>query len=169
MKLVWTKSKLPASVLIRAITGEDCSHFAIVFESSAKGLMFHSNFLGVHPQFYTTALKSMEVVHEMDIPVTLEIEDIIWDRAVQMYDGKSYDYLGAIYIGYRKLLSRLFGIEKPKTNPLASADKFYCDEIYEIFHGLEGFPPITAGDGLLTPGELFEKVTQYLNKVQGQE
>lgn len=158
MKLIWTKSSLPASKCIRCVTGEDCSHFAIVFESSAKGLMFHSNFLGVHPQFFQTALKSMEIVHEISIPTSLEIEDVIWDRAVNFYDGKDYDYLGALYLGYRKILARLFKIKMPEKNPLASADKYFCDELYEIFHDLEGFPKIEASSGLITPHELYEKL-----------
>jgi hypothetical protein len=160
MRLVWTKSSLPLSVVIRAVTGEDCSHFAFVFESAAKGIMFESNLLGTHPKFWANAQKHLTVVHEIDLPMSTEDEDRLWDIVVQHYDGKSYDFLGIVYLGLCVLRERLFKIKRPNSNAWASSDKFFCDEIYAAINqlGLNSIPIIDAANGMDTPHDVFEKV-----------
>lgn len=161
MKLIWTKSNLPLSLLIRAVTGEDCSHFAFVFESQAKGLMFESNLLGTHPRFLETEFKSrwrFTIVHQRDIPMTPEMEDAIWDRVVSRFDGKGYDYGGAIYLGWWKLLNRLFGVALPKTNKWASDDLYFCDEVYIALKGVPGVPQSNVGTGMETPHDLWKEI-----------
>lgn len=162
MRMVWTKSKLPVSLLIRAITGEEASHFSIVFESAAKGLMFESNLLGTHPKFFRTALKSLVVVQEKKFEVPIEVEDAIWDLVVQKYDGKSYDIKGALYLGWRILLQRAFKIPRPKVNAWGSPDRFFCNEVYEIFNSFpEHFPNIEVINGMDTPHDIWEKLKDW--------
>lgn len=161
MKLVWTKSNLPLSVVIRAVTGEPCSHFAFVFETAAKGLMFQSNFLGTHPKFWANAQKHMEIVHEINIPLPIEIEDAIWDAIVEKYDSKPYDLGGMVYLGWRILLLRLFNRPLPDKNPWANDDSFFCDEVYDVFNSVEGFIQLPVGNGMDTPEMVWQKLKDW--------
>lgn len=161
MKLVWTKSKLPLSVIIRLVTGEDCSHFAFVFESAAKGLEFESNLLGTHPKFWANSQKSLTVVHEKDVSLSVELEDKLWDNVVQKYDDCPYDYLGFFYLGWRILLKRLFKIPMPLKNAWSQKGTYYCDEIYQAFSCIPGFPLILADGGMKTPHDLWLKLKDW--------
>ena len=156
MKLIWTKSNKPLSVLIRAITGEPSSHFSFVFESAAKGLMFESNLLGTHPAFLQTSLKTHTIVHEKNIPMTVEREDLIWDLVVQKYDGKGYDFLGALYLGLCKLGQRLFNFPMPTKNKWGQPDKFFCNEVYDVFNQIPGMPTIDVMSGMDTPEDVWK-------------
>lgn len=159
MKLLWTKAQTPLSVGIRCLCGQDCSHFSFVFESAAKGLMFESNLLGTHPAFLQTSLKTHTIVHEKSFEIPLAIEDQIWDLAVEKYDGKGYDFGGALYLGIMERRKKTFGIPKPKTNAWASAGLYYCDEVYDIFNSFpDYFPKIDVCNGMDTPHNLWEKL-----------
>lgn len=158
MKLIWTKSKLPLSVLIRAITGEDCSHFAFVFETKAQGLLFESNLLGTHPVFLNSMLSSfgdVTLVHAMDLPLSLDDENKVWDLIVAKYDDKPYDFLGAIYLGYRILLKRIFKIPIPAKNAWAESGTYYCDELYNILTQIPGVPQVQVEGAMKTPHDLW--------------
>lgn len=158
MKLLWTKSNQPLSVFIRALTGEDCSHFAFVlYEDSIGPLLYESNLLGTHPKFYQTYLKHCEVVHEVPVPTTKDEDDVICDRIIQTFDGKPYDFGGALYIAWRTILKRLFGIQKPSTNLWAASDKFYCDEIFDAIR-VPSLPAIQVSGGMDTPFEVYMKI-----------
>ena len=148
MKLIWTKSNRPLSVLIRWILNTDCSHFAIVFNSPAGGLMFQSNLLGTHPKFYKTAQKSMAVVHEINLDISVDQENKIWDIIVDKYDGKSYDFGAFLYFGWRALLRKIFKKPLPTNNPWAKEENYLCDEIYEA---LEDIAPKVSLDLSITP------------------
>jgi len=161
MKLVWTKSKSPISIVIRIITGDDCSHFAFVFEKAAKGLMFHSNLLGTHPKFFQTAKKHFDIVHEKEAALPIELEDQLWDLIVEKYDGKPYDLGGVFYLGWRKILNRILKTPMPLKNKWASAEAFFCDELYEIFNSVPGFPKVVEGGGMDTPHDVWEKLKDW--------
>lgn len=163
MKLIWTKSNNPFSHLIRFITGDDCSHFAFVFESKASGLVFESNLLGTHPAFYQTKLKSVSVVHEKSIALSIEQEDKIWDIIVQKYDARPYDFGGALYLGWRKILNRLFKRPMPEVNKWARDDHYFCDEIYDILNHIEGFPKLNAGGAMKTPCDIWKNLKGFAN------
>jgi len=131
MKLIFTKSNLPLSVLIRWFLDSDCSHFAIVFKSEDGGLMFESNLLGTHPKFYKTALKSMTVVHEIDLnQISDEQQNILWDTIVDHVDGQPYNYTGFAYFCWRAILKKFFGIQLPAKNPWSMPGTFLCEEVF---------------------------------------
>ena len=160
MKLLWTKSSTPLSVLIRSVTGEPCSHFSFVFESAAKGLMFESNLFGTHPAFLQTAMKNHTIVHEKALPITIEQEDLLWDVIVQKYDAKSYDFGGALYLGKAKLENRAFKTPIPIINAWASDDKYFCEEIVEILQLIPGFPKI-ENPSMKTPEDLWQTLKDW--------
>lgn len=163
MKLIWTKSNLPLSVVIRGVTGEDCSHFAFVFESSPAGLMFESNLLGSHPVFFQSSLKgfgAMTIVHELPVPGTLAQENAFWDDLVKYLDDKPYDYTGAVYTGAMVLRERVFKVAIPPTNPWRTNGTYYCDELYQIVQ--KHYPhlrPVKVVGTCVTPHALWEAVS----------
>lgn len=161
MKLIWTKSKLPLSVLIRNFLGSDCSHFAIVFESRGSGLMFESNLLGTHPRFYKTALKHMEVVHELDIILTIEQENDIWDEIVEKFDGRKYNYKGFLYFCYRAILKKLFKMPLPDKNIFSQPGTYLCDQIFEAL-GILSKEEIGIDLAMVSPQHLYEYAKDWV-------
>lgn len=162
MRLIWTKANNPLSHLIRFVTGDDCSHFAFVFENgNRKGTAYESNLLGTHPAFLKTKLKSSVIVHEKDIALTIEQEDAVWDMVQDKYDGKPYDFCGALYLGWRKILNRLFNAPLPEVNKWARADHFFCDEIYEILNHVEGIPKLNGGASMKTPCDVWKNLRGF--------
>jgi len=159
MTLLWTKSNSPLSWIIRTVTGQCCSHFSFVFQNpNRKGLMFESNLMGTHPAFLQTALKSHTVLHSIEVPLDAEDEDMIWDLVVDKYDGKPYDLMGALYLGLRILLCRIFKVPMPQQNKWASAGAFFCDEVYDVFNNIPEFKKIDVASGMDTPHDVFEKL-----------
>lgn len=161
MRLIWTKSDLILSKFIRWGLNTDCSHFAIVFDSPAGGLMFESNLLGTHPKFYRSALKHMEVVHEIELDIPLDVEDKIWDSVIDKYDDKSYDYGAFFYFCWRALLKKLFKIPFPSKNKWAKNDSYLCDELYQV---MENYVKDLKIDLAITPPhDLYELLKDTKN------
>lgn len=162
MKLIWSKSSSPLSLLIRFICKEDCSHFSFVFESEAKGLMFESNLLGTHPSFLQTSLKTHSIVHEIDLPLSISEEDLLWDVIVDKYDGHSYDFLGALYLGWFKFLKRVFGIKLPDKNKWCQPGQYFCDQLYDCLNNIPRLPKINVMNGMDTPHDVWIRLSAIL-------
>jgi hypothetical protein len=158
MKLIWTKSHLPLSVVIRAITGDDCSHFAFVFESQSNGLVFQSNLLGTGTEFFSKLAKSwgFQVVHETDLTMDVAEEDRAWDIIVNEYSDVGYNFKGALYLGWRKLLFRIFKRPIPKANRWAQPGTMFCDQVYKVLNMLNDprIPKIPVMRGMDTPHDM---------------
>jgi hypothetical protein len=163
MKLIWTKSYLPLSLVIRGVTGEPCSHFAFVFESQASGLVFQSNLLGTNPEFYNVLSKTwgFSVVHQLDLPMSVDEENIAWDAIVQQYDDIGYNFGGACYLGWRYGLKRAFKIPLPPTNAWSQPGTMFCDQVYRILNLLNDprLPKIPVMNGMDTPESVWLKVS----------
>ena len=161
MKFIGTKSLKPLSILIRLITGEPISHFAIVFNSPGGGLMFESNLLDTHPKFYRTAEKHMTVVDEIEIKLPLEQEDQAWDHCIDRFDDRGYDFWGAIYLGLMVLRERIFGDPRPLYNKWATEHRLFCDEVWAICSDIPGLPQIDVRSGMKTPGEVIKVIKDW--------
>lgn len=164
MRLCWTKSKLPLSKIIRWVTGEDCSHFLIVLDDPEGGLIFEANLLGTHPAFYRTHKKAFTIVHEIDWPLTLEVENHVRAFAIKKFDGRAYDFLGVLYLGLRIGLHRMFGLAIPKKNKWAKHGAFYCDDLFDIMQIIPDLPKVHVTGRMITPHGLFERVHGKLNE-----
>jgi len=157
MKILFMKSSSPISKLIMWATREDCSHMAFLFESGLSGLMFESNLLGTHPCFYQTEMKTHQVVHCIDWPMTPGGEDNVWDIIVNQFDGKGYNYLGALYLGWRKWLFTRFKIAIPAKNKWAQPGTYFCDQIYDVINKI-GMDYIDVMSGMDTPHDVWLKL-----------
>lgn len=160
MKLIWTKSSLPLSVFIRWGLNTDCSHFAIVFDSPAGGLMFESNLLGTHPKFFKTALKEMTVVHEIDVIVSTEVEDKIWDIVVDKYDHQPYNYLAFFYFCYRAILNRVFRIPFPINGLYTKSNGDLCTQVYKSLIDSNVMPDLGLDLTVTSPHDLYLKLRE---------
>jgi hypothetical protein len=162
VKLIWTKNNLPLSILIRAVTGEDCSHFAFVFESQSQGLVFQSNLLGTGVEFFSKAQKAWgyKIVHQIDLEMLPEEEDLAWDIIVNNYSNVPYNFLGALYLGWAIILKRLFKITPPLKNLWGKPDTMFCDQVYKVLNGLSDprLPKICVMNGMDTPYDIYLKV-----------
>lgn len=163
MKLIWTRSNLILSKLIRWGLGVDCSHFAVVFNSPAGGLMFESNLLGTHPRFYRTAQKHLEIVHEIELGISVELENKFWDRIVDHYDDKGYDYGAFFYFCWRVILHRMLNKPIPKINKWAKDDRFLCDEVYIALKEEGLVPDLNIDLAMTSPHDVFLKLQEALN------
>lgn len=126
MTLIWTKSKQPLSVAIRGILQEPVSHFGIVFDN---GIVFHSNLLGSHVEWYGTFKKKCDIVYSLEFNLKLEQEEQVYQDILNTYDDKPYDFGALFYFAFRAIISRITGKGLPKTNEFQSADKFLCTEL----------------------------------------
>jgi hypothetical protein len=127
MKLIWTKSSAPLSVLIRWGLNEPVSHFAIVFDDF---LVFHSNLLGVHMESLKRfSSGSAKIVYTVEIPLPLEEEERIYEGLIPQYDGQNYDYGAFCYFMWRALIWKLFNIPIPAVNRWASSASEICTEM----------------------------------------
>lgn len=123
MKLIFTKSKEPLSVLIRWGLREPVSHFAIVLEDK---YVFHSNLLGTNLKWFDTFSKHCEVVYSIELPLNKDQEDVLWDNIVNQYDDCYYDFKAFMYFFWRGLLFRCFGKPFPRINPWGDEKSLLC-------------------------------------------
>lgn len=126
MKLLWTKSSLPLSKLIRWGLKEPTSHFVIVFDDK---LAFHSNLSGTHIEWYNTFQKHCEIVYEINYPLPLDKEEEVYQNILNSYNEKSYDYPGFLYFIWRGILFRFFNKPFPTKNPWGKEDSYLCTEL----------------------------------------
>lgn len=114
MKLIWTKSSKPLSILIRWGLTEPVSHFAIVFDNF---LVFQSNLLGVGLAVYSDFVKHCEVVYSVDVELPLQEEEAIYKSIIPLFVGRAYDWKAFAYFCYRGFLQKVFRIPIPKISP----------------------------------------------------
>jgi hypothetical protein len=124
MKLLWTKSHKPLSVLICKGLQDPCSHFVIAFDGLRE--IFQSNLLGTGLEYEGTFLAHVEVIHQIDIPLPKDDKSDVRQSILSQYDGKSYDYKAFLYFMYRAVLNRFFKVPYPETNKWQAPDTFLC-------------------------------------------
>lgn len=159
MKMLWTTANNPVDWLIWLATGDDCQHFALLFDSPGGGVVFHFNLLGGGAMFYKTFSAKHSTVHSMEVKMTVQQEDALWDKWVDRFDGKGYNFFGAIFLGLMKLRLRIFGIPTPAKNSWCTPGTSFCDEAYQLLNGIPGVNPISPDEnGMMTPADMWLKV-----------
>lgn len=163
MRLIWTKSNMVLSRLIRWGLDTDCSHFAIVFNSPAGGLMFESNLIGTHPSFYKNSSKKFELVHSIDLNIPAELENMVWDKIVDKYDGKGYDFGAFAYFIWRGILKKFLNISMPDKNRWATENAFLCVECGNVLEEFGIVLPLGIDTAIASPHEVYLKICEKLN------
>ena len=162
MKLIWTKSNLVLSIFIRWGLKTDCSHFAIVFESPAGGLMFESNLLGTHPKFFKTAKEHMTVVHQIYLPLSVDVENTVWDIIVDKYDSKSYNFRAFLYFCWRGILKRVFGKPFPLKSKWSTPGSDLCGQVYQALVDAGVCPDLGIDLSISSPHEIYIKYCEVM-------
>lgn len=124
MKIIFTRSPLPLSKVIRWGLKEPVSHVAIVFDDK---LVFQSNLLGVGLEGIYRLTKSAEIVYTIDVPLDAKAEEAVYQNLLEHYDGQPYDYGAFLYFSWRAALHRFFGTPFPAKNIWGSKSDFLCD------------------------------------------
>lgn len=124
MKLVFTKSSSVLSRLIRWGLAEPVSHVAIIFDDK---LIFQSNLLGVHLDGIYKFQKTNTIVYSLDIKLSKQAEELIYEKLLVQYDGVYYDFGALFYFFYQALLHKYFGTPWPDKNAWQKPENFLCD------------------------------------------
>ena len=112
MKILFTKSDLLGSKLIRAVTEEPVSHCAILHGDQVT----HSTFYGVVTESYEEFAAVNEVVHSVEVKNAPIL--------IKGHKGSCYDFGAFIYLGLRLL----FPLILPKKNLWQTTGMFLCTE-----------------------------------------
>lgn len=126
MKIAFTRSHLPVSQFIRWGLKEDVSHVVYVFDDK---IVFHCNFSGCHIEWYNTYKEKIEIVDEVEIKFSLEVEEEIYQSIIDKNDGRGYDFKAFAYFGYRAALHRFFGRPMPLTSKWGNKRRFICSSL----------------------------------------
>lgn len=126
MKLVTTRNNTLASKFIRWITKEEESHFLFVFDDS---LVFHSRFIGTGLEWWNYIKEKNEIIWIAEIPLDLETEEKFYRSFVDKYYGDKYDFGGALYLGLRLILLKVFKIPMPDKNIWSKGGRHFCSEL----------------------------------------
>lgn len=129
MKIIWTKSSLPLSKLIRWGLKEESSHIAIVFDDK---IVFQSNLFGVHIDWFNSFKKKCTIVYEIEQKLPLEQEEAIYQAIINKDDGKSYDYKAFAYFIWCGILKKFFNKPLPAVNKWNNVDSFICVELLSL-------------------------------------
>lgn len=128
MKIIGTKNKFPVSWYARVILKSRSSHVAFVFDEK---LLIHSSIpSGINLQWFSKFLKHNQKVWEIDVPLPLEQEESIYQDLLDEHSDEGYDYWGAIYLGWRGLLYRLFKKPYPTLNKWGSNKRPMCMGVF---------------------------------------
>lgn len=123
MKLLFTKSNLIGSKLIRWATEESVSHCAV----QIAGYVIHSTFAdGVHVTTLNDFLSVNTVVDDLIVP-RAHHKSIYQNLLAE--NGHSYDFLAFAWLGMSLVWKKLSGHLIPGPNRWASRKAFLCTEV----------------------------------------
>jgi hypothetical protein len=138
MRILFTKSDMIMSRLIRKVTGESVSHCVI----QHGDYVIHSNLWGVHSQRFDDFLDHSYIVEQVEIPDDDQ-------RLLALFlkrERSGYDFGAMLYLGLRCLFPIL-----PKKNLWQSSGMYLCTEWVSEFVDNEA-------DSMITPYGLFLKI-----------
>lgn len=143
MRLLFTKGKGPIGRAICWALQSRMSHVVIEY----NGLVFHSNFFGVHAIPLEQFLRKAEVVEILET-------DLKWRELMTTFNKywhAKYDFLAFAHLGARALLRKL-GLKLPKANLWQVTGMFLCTEW--VSRTLDGT------ERTLIPEQLYERLTK---------
>lgn len=145
MKVLFTKSNLIGSRIIRWATGEDVSHCALQWGP----IVIHAALLGVEIWAYENFLDVHEVKYEFELPQKDDADSL---ANLVKKQGSAYDYTAVLWLGLSFLFKKVTGRLLPGPNKWASKRAFCCTEYLS-------FILLGEQDSLITPHQLYKKLT----------
>lgn len=131
MKIIFTKGNSILSKLICWGLNEPVSHVAFVFDDK---IVFHSNLLGLHIEWFNTFKKKCQIIFEIDYNTDLENEEDIYQEVISINDGKSYDFAAFFYFIWRGFLYKFFNKPIPIVNKWNNEHQDLCVEVIRYFN-----------------------------------
>lgn len=142
MKIVFTTNNLPGSWLIRWGVSNSffglvpVSHVLIEFDNK---IVFQSELTGTNIEWASQTRKRHKYIYEceLDFPMTLELEERIYQDIIEEHVGGVYDHLAILFIAWHCLVRKTqmaFGRKPrpfPARNPWGSARRLMCMELLE--------------------------------------
>lgn len=116
INILFTKSNLPGSVLIRRVVKEPVSHVAL----ERGGVVLHSTFSGVRMEPLEVFNKNNVIEYSLEYETEVKMKDLF----IKYYD-KKYDFLGLVSLGARALWP--FMIRKQDVRGVSGA--YLCTEL----------------------------------------
>lgn len=150
MKVLFTKSKLPLSTAIKAVTGEPVSHVALEFPE--LGIVVQSNLLGINVEWSSYFREKCTVVYELDNGVTdLQSDFAKLTEQMDALENDFYDFFALVFVGLAILANRYLKTPMPKQNAWHIANTYMCTEfVTEYLFG--------APETMVTPYQLYEQL-----------
>jgi hypothetical protein len=141
MRVLFTKSDLCGSKLIRWALEEPVSHVALEHD----GVVLHSTWGSVDLDALGTFLEHREIIYTIDVP-DYGLADMI--ELANRYEGSSYDFTGLVYFSVAALLRKFLNVPLPKSNTWNTPGQFLCTEVASLLiYGYE--------DAIMTPYEMY--------------
>ena len=162
IELLFTTSDYKFSKLARWALGSDCSHFAIAMD---QGIVFHSNFSGVHIEPYSVFMAKNKVIHSLTFkfPLRISQEERVYQNLIKLDYGKGYDFGAMFFLGLNLIAKKIFNLPLSKKNLWQDKDLLICTELYTGLLGLElgtiTFPKIEKLT-MTKPHELFLELSR---------
>jgi hypothetical protein len=128
MKIVFTASDKILSKVIRWGLDEPCSHVVLVFDNE---IAFHSNLSGAHVDWWNGMKNHLRVVDEIDLPMSLEEEESVYQGILKSAYGHSYDYLGFMFFVFRGLMYKFLKVPFPEDNKWKTSGADLCVEVLQ--------------------------------------
>ena len=142
MRLLFTKGRGLIGRTVAWALESEMSHVVIEY----NGLVFHSNFWGVHAMPIEQFLQKATVIQVIET-------DLTWRELMTTFNKywhSKYDFLAFAHVGVRALLKKA-GLKLPKANLWQVTGMFLCTEwVSRTLHGTEQ---------TLTPEQLFERLS----------
>lgn len=130
MIFCFTTSTKPVSRMITMGLGEDCSHFALVFDETPEGygLVLHSSLGGVQLAWWGDFRDSHKIVHALAPKEDLSLlqQETFFRAIITRFHGQAYDYPAFAFFAWRAFLYRCFGVPFPARNHWGSDQGLLC-------------------------------------------
>jgi hypothetical protein len=129
MIFLFTTRKSLFSTLIRKITGEDASHFAIYFPD--HDIVLHSQAKGVAVEWFEVFRRKNDIIYALEYEYKNEnVKRHLYETIVESYIDKPYDLGALLFWPVIIFAKQIFGF-KYESNLWASKSAYLCVEIAE--------------------------------------
>lgn len=142
MRLIWSKSTLPAGPIICWGLNEPVSHFAVEFFDS---LILQSNFFGVHMVSRKDFDKHSKIIYAKRLEVDFVGESVLLATILQKYLGAKYDWKWFFNMCFNVFKEKILRKKHDDNIRWRSRDKFLCTEVVEFLEPILG--KIDVGNG----------------------
>lgn len=131
MKAYFVTNKRGYSRFFRWLFNTDTSHVGLGFHAHCREFVVDANKPYGKHYMLSQWKKKYDIIVTMDISTPQDVEDLIYDNAINTIVNVDYDMGAYIYGAVRGFLYKFLKVPYPKKNAWSSPDKWCCTEIFE--------------------------------------